>query len=146
MVKQGRHRYFRLATPLVAKMLESIMEVAAIEGAPRHRPRSAKDDALRLARTCYDHLAGRLGVALADALVARGQIVLSADGGEVTEAGRHFLAGLGIDPESGNRRRIFCRPCLDFTERRPHLAGVLGAVLAAHCFEIQRIVTAAPSL
>lgn len=142
VVKQGRHRYFRLATPLVAKMLESIMEVAAIEGAPRHRPRSAKDDALRLARTCYDHLAGRLGVALADALVARGQIVLSADGGEVTEAGRHFLAGLGIDPESGNRRRIFCRPCLDFTERRPHLAGVLGAVLAAHCFDdgwIQRI-------
>jgi len=135
VVKQGRHRYYRLASPRVAKMLESIMEVASIEGAPRYRPRSPKDDALRLARTCYDHLAGRLGVALADTLVARGQVVLAEDGGEVTEAGLSFLRALGVSPEGGHRRRVFCRPCLDFTERRPHLAGLLGAALATHCFE-----------
>lgn len=136
VVKQGRHRYFRLASPLVAKMLESIMEVASIQGAPRYRPRSPKDDALRLARTCYDHLAGRLGVALADALVARGGVVLGEDGGEVTEAGFALLGGLGITAASGRRHRVFCRPCLDFTERRPHLAGVVGAALATRAFEL----------
>ena len=136
MVKQGRHRYFRLASPLVAKMLESIMEVASAGAAPRYRPRSAKDDALRLARTCYDHLAGRLGVCLTDALVARAQVVLSEDGGEVTEAGFGFLRTLGIEAAGGHRHRVFCRPCLDFTERRPHLAGALGAALAAKCFEL----------
>ena len=71
-------------------MLESITLVAAIEAPPRHRPRSPRDDALRLARTCYDHLAGRLGVAIADALVARQAVVLSEDGGEVTADGAAF--------------------------------------------------------
>src|SRR5579859_7576244 len=136
VVRQGRHRYFRLASPLVAKMLESIMEVASIQGAPRYRPRSPRDDALRLARTCYDHLAGRLGVGLADALIARELVVLGEDGGEVTEAGLTFLRTLGVEPAHGHRRRIFCRPCLDFTERRPHLAGALGAALATRCFEL----------
>src|SRR4029077_5000043 len=68
--KRRRHHYYRIASPLVAAMLESIKAGAAIEGPPRHQPRSAREYALRHARTCYDHLAGRLGVAIADALVA----------------------------------------------------------------------------
>jgi DNA-binding transcriptional ArsR family regulator len=134
-IRQGRHRYYRVASPLVARMLESITLVAEIEAPPRHRPRSPRDDALRMARTCYDHLAGRLGVAIADALVARDAVMLSDDGGEVTAAGAAFLAeGLGIDLAAMSRRRAFCRPCLDWSERRPHLAGAIGAALAESCF------------
>jgi len=136
-IRQGRHRYYRVASPLVARMLESITLVAAIEAPPRHRPRSPRDAALRLARTCYDHLAGRLGVAIADALVARGAVVLSDDGGEVTAEGAALLAGsLRLDLAEVPRRRAFCRPCLDWSERRVHLAGALGAALAERCFAL----------
>ena len=136
-IRQGRHRYYRVASPLVARMLESITLVAAIEAPPRHRPHSPRDDVLRLARTCYDHLAGRLGVAIADALVARGAVVLSDDGGEVTTEGAAFLADrLTLDLAGIPRRRTFCRPCLDWSERRWHLAGALGAALAERCFAL----------
>ena len=77
VTKKRRYRYYRIASPLVARMLESIKAVAAIEAPPRYKPRSAQDDALRFARTCYDHLAGQLGVAIADALVANGHIILT---------------------------------------------------------------------
>ena len=87
VTKRRRYCYYRIASPLVATMLESMKAVAAIEMPPRYTPRSAQDEALRFARTCYDHLAGRLGVAIADALVSRGYVVLTADGGEVTDAG-----------------------------------------------------------
>jgi DNA-binding transcriptional ArsR family regulator len=134
--KQGRHRYYRLASPLVGRMLEGIMAVAA-EGPPRYRPASKLDDAMRAARSCYDHLAGRLGVGLADALCGRGHVVLADEGGEVTAAGAEFLAGFGLDLDAARgRRRIFCRPCLDWTERRPHLAGAVGAALAVRCFDL----------
>ena len=93
VTRQGRFQYYRIASPLVARMLESIIAVAAIEVPARHQPRSAHDEALRFARTCYDHLAGRLGVAIADALVADGYVVLGEDGGEVTDAGAKFLSG-----------------------------------------------------
>ena len=89
---------------------------------------------MRGARTCYDHLAGRLGVALADALAERGHVALGTDGGEVTEEGRRFLADFGAEPGPG--RRVFCRPFLDWSERRPHLAGRVGAALACRCFEL----------
>jgi DNA-binding transcriptional ArsR family regulator len=136
LAKQGRHSYYRLASPLVGRMLESIMAVAA-DGPPRHRPRSRCDDALRMARTCYDHLAGRLGVALADALSARNLVVLTEDGGMVTPAGEEFFRRFGIDlHQISHGRRAFCRPCLDWTERRPHLAGAVGAALAARCFDL----------
>jgi DNA-binding transcriptional ArsR family regulator len=136
-IRQGRHRYYRLASPLVARMLESITLVAAIEAPPRHRPRSPRDDALHLARTCYDHLAGRLGVAIADALVARQAVVLGDDGGEVTASGAAFLMDrLAIDLAEIPRRRAFCRSCLDWSERRPHLAGAIGAALADRCFAL----------
>jgi DNA-binding transcriptional ArsR family regulator len=126
ITKQGRFRYYRIASPLVARMMESIELVAAIEVPPRFRPRSIKDDTLRFARTCYDHLAGQVGVAIADALVAKGLIVLVPDGGEVTESGVAFLANLGADLKMKSRR-LFCQPCLDWSERRPHIAGHVGA-------------------
>jgi DNA-binding transcriptional ArsR family regulator len=135
--KQGRHRYFRLATPAVGRMIESIMAVAA-DGPPRHIPPGKFDAALRNARTCYDHFAGRLGVGLADALVERGHVVLGEDGGEVSAPGIGFLAEFGIDLAAVRQsRRAFCRPCLDWTERRPHIAGAVGAALAGRCFEMR---------
>jgi DNA-binding transcriptional ArsR family regulator len=134
--RQGRHAYFRLASPQVGRMLESIMDVAA-DRPRRGQPIWRGEAALRTARTCYDHLAGRLGVALADALAGRGHVVLTEDGGEVTEAGKDFLAGFGIDMGALARgRRAFCRPCLDWSERRLHLAGALGAALAERCFAL----------
>jgi hypothetical protein len=95
---------------------------------------------LRAARTCYDHLAGRLGVALADALVEGGRVELASDGGMVTDAGITFFGRIGIDLNKvtarggGRSARVLCRPCLDWSERRPHLAGTIGAALCAHCF------------
>jgi DNA-binding transcriptional ArsR family regulator len=134
--KQGRHRYYRLATPQVGRMIESIMEVA-VAAPPRYRPLSKVDTALRAARTCYDHFAGRLGVGLADALCQHGHIVLTDEGGEVTEAGIAFLSRFGLDLEDARRRRrAYCRPCLDWTERRPHLGGAIGAALATRCFAL----------
>jgi len=135
-IKQGRFRYYRIASPLVATMLESIIAVAAIEVPARHQPRSAQEEALRFARTCYDHLAGYLGVAIADALVRDGHIVLGEDGGELTDGGRRFLAALGADLIGASRRkRIFCKPCLDWSERRYHLAGWVGAEICRCCVE-----------
>ena len=131
-----RFHYYRIASPLVASMLESIKAVAAIEVPPRHQPRSAQDEALRFARTCYDHLAGRLGVAIADALVAKGCIVLAEDGGAVTDKGRKFLSAFGVDLSLPARKRIFCRACLDWSERRHHIAGLVGAQLLNRCIEL----------
>jgi DNA-binding transcriptional ArsR family regulator len=136
-VKQGRHRYYRVATPRVAEMLESIMAVVA-DGPPRYRPPSKLDDAMRVARTCYDHVAGKLGVCIADALCALGHVTLSDEGGELSESGVAFLEKFGVDLAAArSRRRIFCRPCLDWTERRPHLGGTVGAVLAQRCFDLK---------
>jgi hypothetical protein len=95
--KQGRHRYYRLASPLVAQMLESVMAVSA-HGPRRDRPLARCDEGLRKARTCYDHLAGRLGVGLADAMTQRGIIALDHDGGEVTAAGLTFFSELREPP------------------------------------------------
>ncbi|MCW5693520.1 MAG: helix-turn-helix transcriptional regulator [Pseudolabrys sp.] len=137
--KQGRHRYHRLASPAVARMLESIMQVAA-DQATRRKPvvTGPRDKALRAARTCYDHLAGHLGVALADSLIANRQIELTADAGLVTSRGVTLFDKLGIDVaprKPGSPARMLCRPCLDWSERRPHLAGALGAALCTHCLE-----------
>lgn len=134
--RQGRHRYYRLASPLIGRMLEGIMAVAEA-GPARHHPHWRGGDTLRAARTCYDHLAGRLAVAIADALVRHGHIVLTEDGGEVTAAGTDFLTGFGLDLGlAAKRRRAFCKPCLDWSERRPHLAGAVGAGLATRAFDL----------
>ena len=136
VTQKRRYRYYRIASPLVAGMLESIKAVAAIEVPPRYQPRSAREDALRFARTCYDHLAGRLGVAIADALIANGSVVLGEDGGEVTKSGARMLGGFGADLAAKSAsRRIFCRPCLDWSERRLHIAGHVGAEICRCCLQ-----------
>ena len=96
-----------------------------------------RDEALRAARACYDHLAGRLGVGLADSMTARDLIRMDVDGGLVTPEGRAFLQSFGVDVDAAARsRRLFCRPCLDWSERRPHLAGAIGAEIMTRCFEL----------
>jgi DNA-binding transcriptional ArsR family regulator len=140
--KQGRHRYHRLAAPSIARMLESMMEVAAELEPDRSRLTvGPRDAALRKARTCYDHFAGQLGVALADALIAHGHVELTSDAGILTETGMAFLGGVGMDigPMLARRTRrsgrVLCRPCLDWSERRPHLAGVVGAAICKHSLD-----------
>lgn len=136
VARQGRHRYYRLASPEVAQAIEALMAVASF-GPSRHRPVGPKDVALRRARTCYDHLAGRLGIALADTLTERRYIVLSDSAGALTDEGRRFFCDFGIDPEQGpTRGRALCRTCLDWSERRPHLAGRLGSALCTRLFDL----------
>ena len=133
---QGRHRYFRLADPDVAQLLESLMSVAFRTGALRVRS-SPREPALRKARVCYDHLAGELGVAMYDGLLARGAFALEGDGIGLTDIGRRIVRELGIDSEAlASKRRVFCRTCLDWSERRHHLAGALGAALLARFEEL----------
>jgi len=136
--RQGRHRYHRLASPAVARMLEGLLELAA-SSAPPPRPvvTGPRDMAMRQARTCYDHFAGGLGVAITDALVAKGVLEFDDEAGLVSPDGIAFLAGLGLAIGSGARRssRPVCRPCLDWSERRPHVAGQVGAAICRHFFE-----------
>lgn len=133
---QGRHRYHRLAGPDVARLLEGLMQFAASK-VPRTGP---GDDAMRRARTCYDHLAGRLGVAIADALLARGHVEFDDEAGLITDEGERFFTASGImlpaapSPRARTTRPL-CRPCLDWSERRPHLAGRLGAALCTQGFD-----------
>lgn len=144
LVKEGRHRYFRLASPKVVDMLDGIVAVA-LDSRPRYRPLSRQARELAAARICYDHLAGRLGVALADFFTAREYIVPGDEAAEITPAGGRFLAEFGAElPTAGSARRRFCRLCLDWTERRPHLAGAAGAALYGYALEnrwINRIGT-----
>jgi len=136
LVKQGRNRYFRIASPEVVRMLESILTIANA-GPPRYRPRSSREEPLRRARLCYDHLAGQLAVGLTERLCTRGHLVIDAEGGEVTGDGAAFLTEFGIDLARARAgRRVFCRYCVDWTERRPHLAGAVGAALASRCFDL----------
>ena len=137
VAQQGRHRYYRLASPLVAQMLETVMAVAG-DRLSSLRPLSKGSEELRAARTCYDHLAGRLGVAIAEALTARVFIIIEPEGAQLTPYGMDFLDKLGLKIHSVPRsRRIFCRPCLDWSERRYHLAGRLGALLLGFCLDRQ---------
>ena len=133
---QGRHRYFRLADHDVAQLLESLMNVAFRTGAVRRRS-SPREPALRKARVCYDHLAGELGVYVYDQLVRADTFTFGTDGVQLTPAGRQIMHVLGIDTESLlNKRRTFCRTCLDWSERRHHLAGSLGSALLARFEEL----------
>jgi DNA-binding transcriptional ArsR family regulator len=127
--KQGRHRYFRLANRQVARLLESLMGVASVSGAMRLRA-GPREPALRRARVCYDHLAGEIGVLIYEELVRQERLADEGGAVRVTAAGHEWFAHLGIDVASmaAGRRRL-CRPCLDWSERRRHLAGALGAAL-----------------
>jgi DNA-binding transcriptional ArsR family regulator len=140
--KQGRHRYHRLARPEVARMLEGIMQIVSGDAATSKRKivTGPRDVAMQRARTCYDHFAGRLGVAIADSLVAEGVVELDSEAGLLTEDGTAFLQQRGIeilDSGTGKRKssRPVCRPCLDWSERRPHIAGKLGAAICTHYFD-----------
>jgi DNA-binding transcriptional ArsR family regulator len=132
-VRQGRHRYLRLAGPEVAELVETLSVLA---GPPRPAARSLRAitvaGQLAHARTCYDHLAGRVGVALTDAMVRAGHID-DRNGFALTDQGLGWLDGLGIATEPLRAgRRPLARSCLDWTERRPHLAGAAGAALCSH--------------
>ncbi len=134
---QGRHRYHELAAPDVAAALEAIARIA-----PPAAIRSLRQDQAQQriveARTCYDHLAGRLGVELRDRLLADGALRPSGDRDHVlTDRGRDRLIALGLDPEAlMHSRRILARACIDWTHRRPHLAGAVPAAITAQLIDL----------
>lgn len=129
VVTQGRHRYHRLASPDVGAALESLSLVAPRKPVTTLR-QSSRARSLSEARTCYDHLAGRCGVLLHDGLLARGWLAPEAGGYSVSEAGVEGLLGWGVDVGAARAsRRRLARPCLDWTERREHLAGALAAAI-----------------
>jgi DNA-binding transcriptional ArsR family regulator len=137
--RRGRNRYYRLADRNIAEAIEAILAIA-----PQRRSRSLREsrhgEAIRHARTCYDHLAGELGIALTDSLEHQRLIGVHNDGFPLTPAGHERLSGLGIDIEQiQSRSRALTRPCLDWTERRPHLAGSLAAALATRLLELDWI-------
>jgi DNA-binding transcriptional ArsR family regulator len=133
---QGRHRYFRLADLDVAQLLESLMNVAYRTGATRLRS-SPREPAMRKARLCYDHLAGELGVLMYDQLVLAGAFTLGVDGIALSRTGRATMERLDINVDAlVSQRRTFCRTCLDWSERRHHLAGSLGSALLNRFMEL----------
>lgn len=130
--KQGRHRYFELASPKVAAALEALMGLAAQSGHLRTRT-GPRDEALRAARRCYDHLAGSAGVQLYDSLVRREFLTVEGSGLSLSAEGWAFVEGLGIDvAQLAAKRTSICRQCLDWSERKTHLAGGLGRALLDH--------------
>ena len=134
--KQGRHKYFTLATPEVAEAIEALMGLAAGAGHLRNRT-GPKDKALREARICYNHLAGELGVKMFDGLIRHRHLLF--ENGELilTASGRQFALGLDIEVESlCAGRSALCRECLDWSERRSHLAGSFGRALLARFVEL----------
>lgn len=133
--RQGRHRYVRLADARIAQLVEDLTAQVAPAGAlpPQNLRESSAGSAMARGRTCYDHLAGRLGIAVTDALTARGLLVQDT-GFALTGAGLDWFAGAGIALDRAGRRPL-ARACLDWTERRPHLAGVAGAALCRHALD-----------
>ena len=135
--KQGRHRYYRLADPDVAGVLEGLAGLAARAGHMRVRT-GPKDPALRRARICYDHLAGDLGVQMLDSMKKQKLIRHSKETIELTQEGKRFMAkALKIDAATlAHPRRPVCKACLDWSERRHHLAGTLGAAVMSRFTEL----------
>ncbi|MER7397635.1 helix-turn-helix domain-containing protein [Streptomyces sp. NPDC000151] len=133
--RQGRHRYVRLADPQVAELIESLAAMAPgrVQPPPRSLSAASRRQALAHARTCYDHLAGAVGVAITDAMTERGLLDWQ-HGLQLTGDGAAWLGVLGITVPNGTRRPSV-RSCLDWTERRPHLAGAVGAALCRHAFD-----------
>jgi len=136
--KQGRHRYYRLADPDVADVLESLQGLAARAGHLRVRT-GPKDPALRRARVCYDHLAGDLGVQMLDSMRRQKLVRQNKSDIELTADGERFVEkALQIDAKSlAHPRRPICKACLDWSERRHHLAGTLGAALMQRFTELK---------
>ncbi|MER6101520.1 winged helix-turn-helix domain-containing protein [Streptomyces sp. NPDC001832] len=134
--RQGRHRYLRLTDERAAHLVEDLAAQAVPRTVPE-RPHTlsavSAGSALARGRTCYDHLAGRIGIAIADAMTVRG-LLRQDTGFALTDDGLSWFGGLGISLESRSRRPLV-RSCLDWTERRPHLAGVAGAALCRHALD-----------
>jgi DNA-binding transcriptional ArsR family regulator len=136
VVRQGRHRHFRLASPKVADMIDGIVGVA-LEKRPPYRPLTRQARALSAARICYGHLAGRLSVDLTDSFVARQYVVVDDEVAEITTAGRRFFTEFGVElPALRSPRRHVSRLCLDWTERRPHIAGAVGVAITRRYFDL----------
>jgi DNA-binding transcriptional ArsR family regulator len=134
--QQGRHRYFRLADEDVGGLLESLMSVAFRTGSVRLIS-SPREPALRKARVCYDHLAGELGVLAYESLLRNGLLEMSQQRLRLSSAGAKWFQRAGIDTDAAYRkRRTFCRPCMDWSERRYHLAGSLGAALLSRVCDL----------
>lgn len=124
--KQGRHKYFSLASDDVARVLEGLMGLAAGSGHLRNRV-GPKDPALRKARVCYNHLAGDMGIQLFDSLVGRRFLRTGRESLDLSKTGRNFVCDFGIEINDLVAQRMpLCRECLDWSERRSHLAGSLG--------------------
>lgn len=150
--KQGRHRYFRLTGPDVAAVLEGLMGLAARAGHLRVRT-GPTDPGLRRARVCYDHLAGDLGVRMLDAMTEKKLLRTHQDAVALTAEGERFVARFGIDLSAlDSSRRPLCKTCLDWSVRRSHLAGSLGAAILSRLYELKwarresgnRVVTFTP--
>lgn len=133
--RQGRHQLYRLASPELVQALEALA-VLAPQSAPRTHRQARIGRAVRAGRTCYDHLAGRLGVCVARALLERGAVRLAGTVFEVTAGGELLLSEIGVDLATARaRRRAFAPACLDWSEREPHIAGALGAALLTRLFD-----------
>lgn len=129
--RQGRHRFFQLCDPDVGEAVEALIAVAARAGHLRARP-GPKDEAMRHARSCYDHLGGRLAVDLTGRWLAAGLLTWRGGTFQFTRKGRDFLSGRGIELSGlESLKRPLCRSCMDWSERRPHLGGSLGAAILA---------------
>lgn len=134
--KQGRHRYFALADDDVAQVLEGLMGLAERVGHSRTRT-GPREPELRRARVCYDHLAGDLGVAMLDGLIAQGRVAEAGGDLALTPSGAAFVREFGIEPDSlGSPRRPVCKACLDWSVRRSHLAGALGAAILTRLYSL----------
>jgi DNA-binding transcriptional ArsR family regulator len=131
LIRDGRHRYFRIASQGVAEMLHGIVDVA-LENRPTYRPLSRQAREFSAARICYDHLAGRLSVAVTDFLIAHQYIIPGDEAAKITDEGTRFFNEFGIDLPALSSTRL----CLDWTERRPHIDGAVGAALTKRCFDL----------
>ena len=133
---EGRHRYFRLADSDVAQLLEALMGIAFRTGAVRLRS-SPREPALRKARTCYNHLAGELAVMVYESLLRQDALISVAGALELTDTGYALFQGLGIAPaELAVKRGAVCKACLDWSERRHHLAGAAGTALLTRILDL----------
>ena len=131
---EGRNRFYRLASPDVANAIEALMALAGARAAPASKSAAWRcDPDLRFCRTCYDHLAGQVGIAVTDALTRGGHIEPEGPRNwRLTATGEAFCSRLGVDLPAARRagNRHFARQCLDWSERRPHISGALGAAIA----------------
>lgn len=134
---QGRHKYYKLLNPEIAGVIEGIANLV-----PKERQKNVTDNnsGIKYCRTCYDHLAGKIGVEITAKLIDEKYIVLDNKAFLVTEEGKNFFNNLGIDLEAlKKQKRIFAKPCLDWSERKHHLSGSLAAALLNKMFEMDWI-------